>query len=349
VVVIDRDARANGASVRNFGFITVTGQAPGEMWRRARRSREVWSQLVPLAGIPILQRGLMMVARRAESEAVLEAFVATEMGADCQLLTPAEARRRCPGLAGRDLHAVLWSPGDLRVESTEAIPLLAAWLEAERGVVFQRRTAAVAVETGKVLTSRGAVEAAAVAVCPGDDLVTLFAERIAAHGVERCKLQMMALADPGFHLPSAVMSDLGLIRYAGYAGLPETSVLRERLIAEQGDHIARGVHLIVVQGADGELVVGDSHDYGPTPDPFASEAVDQLILEEFSAVFGAPPPAVIRRWTGTYASATAPVLVETPLPGVRLVVVTTGAGASTAFALAEEVIADLFSGKAATA
>ena len=26
VVVIDRDAQANGASVRNFGFITVTGQ-----------------------------------------------------------------------------------------------------------------------------------------------------------------------------------------------------------------------------------------------------------------------------------------------------------------------------------
>jgi D-hydroxyproline dehydrogenase subunit beta len=27
VVVVDRDAQANGASVRNFGFITVTGLA----------------------------------------------------------------------------------------------------------------------------------------------------------------------------------------------------------------------------------------------------------------------------------------------------------------------------------
>ena len=27
VVVIDRDAQANGASIRNFGYITVTGQA----------------------------------------------------------------------------------------------------------------------------------------------------------------------------------------------------------------------------------------------------------------------------------------------------------------------------------
>jgi glycine/D-amino acid oxidase-like deaminating enzyme len=29
VVVIDREARAIGASVRNFGFVTVTGQSAG--------------------------------------------------------------------------------------------------------------------------------------------------------------------------------------------------------------------------------------------------------------------------------------------------------------------------------
>ena len=28
-VVIDRDAQANGASIRNFGFVTVTGQERG--------------------------------------------------------------------------------------------------------------------------------------------------------------------------------------------------------------------------------------------------------------------------------------------------------------------------------
>jgi glycine/D-amino acid oxidase-like deaminating enzyme len=32
VLVIDRDARANGASIRNFGFVTVTGQERGRVW-----------------------------------------------------------------------------------------------------------------------------------------------------------------------------------------------------------------------------------------------------------------------------------------------------------------------------
>ena len=44
VVVIDRDAAANGASIRNFGFITVTGQQSGDCWRRAMRSRDVWAE-----------------------------------------------------------------------------------------------------------------------------------------------------------------------------------------------------------------------------------------------------------------------------------------------------------------
>jgi len=37
VAVVERDVRANGVSVRNFGFITVTGQEGGDFWRLARR------------------------------------------------------------------------------------------------------------------------------------------------------------------------------------------------------------------------------------------------------------------------------------------------------------------------
>src|ERR1700677_1063439 len=78
VVVIERDLAANGASVRNFGFITVTGQERGEMWRRAMRSRDVWAEVAVEADIPIHHRGLVLTARRPESVEVLEAFLETE-------------------------------------------------------------------------------------------------------------------------------------------------------------------------------------------------------------------------------------------------------------------------------
>jgi FAD dependent oxidoreductase TIGR03364 len=348
VVVIDRDAQANGASVRNFGFITVTGQERGEMWARAMRSRDVWAEVAAEADIPIMHQGLVLAARRPEAVSVLEAFQQTEMAEHCRVLTAAEAARAHPEVATPELRAALWSPHELRVESREAIPRLAAWLEARHGVAFLRETAALGVETSKVTTSRGEVEAAAIAVCPGDDLFSLFPDRIAAHRVTRCKLQMLRLADPGFRLSAGVMSDLGLARYSGYAALPEARALKARLQTEQAAQLEHGVHLIVVQSADGSLVVGDSHHYAPTPDPFSHAAVDRLILDEFETVFGRAAPPVVERWTGTYASAPQrTVVIDTPAPGVRLAMVTTGAGASTGFALGEEVVDDLFGGAAA--
>ncbi len=342
VVVIDRDAQANGASVRNFGFITVTGQERGTMWSRARRSRQVWLEVAAAAAIPIIHRGLWMTARRPESVAVLEAFMGTEMAEGCSILTPAVARRRFPQLTAPGLGAVLESTIELRVESREAIPRLAAWLAGAHGVTFVRNTTVQGVDLPTLSTSAGMLEADRVAVCPGDDFSGLYAERFATHALTRCKLQMLRLASPGCTLPAALMSDLGLVRYAGYAALAPCASLEARLKTEQASHVAKGVHLIVVQSADGTLVVGDSHEYAVTPDPFSPEAVDGLILEEFRAALGIDPPPILERWSGTYASAAdRPVLIDEPQRGVRIAVVTCGAGASCGFAVGEEVVEGL--------
>jgi FAD dependent oxidoreductase TIGR03364 len=192
-------------------------------------------------------------------------------------------------------------------------------------------------------TSRGTVTAETAIVCPGDDLVSLFPERLEPYRLTRCKLHMMRLTAPGLRLDSAVMSDLGLVRYLGYAELPEAAALRSVLLDEQPAHLENGVHLIAVRSADGSLVVGDSHHYAPTPDPFASASVDELILDEFRAVLAAGDIEVTERWTGTYASAPDRLaLIDKPANAIRLVLITSGTGASTSFAIAEEVIADLY-------
>jgi FAD dependent oxidoreductase TIGR03364 len=303
--------------------------------------------VAPQAGIEVLQAGLLLPVRRPESVAVLDAFLKTEAGAACRLLDPSELKAMQPELATPHALAALWSPHELRVESRDAIPRLADWLQARHEVCFERQTAALAVDASGLDTSRGRIDAGAVVVCPGDDLSGLFPERIAAYGAQRCQLQMLRLADPGFRLTAGVMSDLGLARYAGYAALPQAQALRARLEAEQAAQLEHGVHLIVVQSADGSLVVGDSHHYAATPPPFADTAVDRLILDEFEAVFGRAAPPVQARWTGTYASAPGrDVIVYAPAPNVRLAMVATGAGASIGFALGEEVISDLYGGTA---
>ena len=343
VIVIDREPRAQGASVRNFGFVTVSGQERYSMWPRARRSRDVWRQVADAAGIPILHSGVWLTARLPESVALLEAFMASDMAEGCRLLSPAEARGRFPQLAAPALLAVLESTTELRIEPYEAIPRLADWLARAHGVTFLRNTAVQGIEVPQMRTSRGTVQAQCAAVCPGDDFITLYPDRLQTYALTRCKLQMLRLADPGFRIPATLMSDLGLARYHGFSRLAGAAPLKARLAEERREQVSRGVHLIVVQSADGSLVVGDSHDYGESPDPFSHQQVDALILDEFRLALGFEPPPTIGRWIGTYASSPdRPVLIDAPEPAVRIAIVTSGAGASTGFAIGEELVDSLF-------
>lgn len=339
VLVMDRDARANGASIRNFGFVTVTGQEQGRVWDLARRSAAIWRAVAGPANIAVEQTGLLLVAQREAAEAVLDAFLATEMGTGCTRLSGAELARHWPMV--QPARAALHSPHDLRVDSPRAIPALAAWLAEAHGVTFAYGMAAQQIERGQVRTAQGTYRADTIIACPGDDWSSLFPEHYAAAGITRCKLQMLRLAPPGWRLASPVMGDLSMVRYLGYSALPQAAALRARLEAELPQALAQGVHLIVVQNADGSLVVGDSHDYAPTPDPFEAASVEATMLRAYAEVLGAPP-AVTARWTGTYASAAGHSIVAAPDEGVRLVVVTSGTGASTGFALAEDVISELY-------
>jgi FAD dependent oxidoreductase TIGR03364 len=342
VIVLERDAACIGASIRNFGFVTVSGQRAGSSWARARRSRERWAELAPQAGIDILQRGAWICARRPEAVALLQAFMSTEMAAGCELLTPSEALRRHPALRAEGLGAVLYSPHELRVESREAIPRLAAWLATAHGVQFRFGEAVLQVQTPRVISARAEYRAQRVVVCGGAELNGLFAPLWAPHGLRQCQLQMLRVRPPaGWRLEAPVMGDLSLVRYEGFSALPEAQALRARLAAEEGESLAHGIHLIAVQSADGSLVVGDSHHYGPVLPPFASSEVDGLILRHLRENLALDEVEVLERWVGHYPSSPShPCLVLAPDAATRVVAVTSGTGASTAFGLAEE----LFSG-----
>jgi FAD dependent oxidoreductase TIGR03364 len=344
VVVIERNAKAIGASIRNFGFITISGQKQGDHWQRARRARDIWAEVAQEAGIAVIHRGLVMPAYREEAETVLEAFLKTDMGAECRRLSVAEALQHVPSIRGEGMRAALYSPHEIRVESREAIPKIAAWLEERHGVVFNWSTAVTGIDGTKVMTSRGLIEAEACVICPGDDFSTLFPQRIAPYKLRICTLQMLrVMPTVPSRFGAAVMSDLSFGRYEGFADLPEAKGLCDRLDAELGEMRREGIHLIAVQSADGSLVVGDSHVYGNAPEPFAQDRIDALIMDAFDQIFDLPGRRIIGRWCGSYASASdRVVMVDEPADNIRLVMVTGGTGASTGFALGEQVINTLY-------
>jgi FAD dependent oxidoreductase TIGR03364 len=339
VAVIERDARCVGASIRNFGFVTVTGQRAGDTWRRAMRSREVWARIAAPAGIAVEHRGLWVLAHRPAAMHVLEAFARTPMGEQCRLHDAAEAGALAPELRTDGAAGAMYSPHELRVESRSAIPKLAAWLAAEHGVSFFHGEAVLEVQAPRVRTAKRSFHAERVVLCPGTELSGVAAAVLAPHALRLTRLQMLRVRpQAGWRLHAAVMGDLSLVRYRGYADLPASAPLLAQLQTEEPDSLAHGIHLIVVQSADGSLVVGDSHHDHASPEPFASEAVDRLILGHLRRTLDLAECEVLERWTGVYPTgAASDCLIEAPDAATRVVVVTSGTGASTAFGIAHDV------------
>lgn len=339
VAVIDRDPVCVGASIRNFGFITVTGQGSGDTWRRARRSRDVWNDLAPQAGIAVLHRGLWVLAQREQARDVLQELCARAEGKDLQWLEAETLQQRAPQVVRPHLLGALYSPHEIRIESRQAVEQLRQWL-ASQGVHFHMGLAVQQVQAGQVRTAEGVFRAPRIAVCPGPQLRMLFPSVFERRRTRLCQLQMLRIQPPaGFRLPAAMMSDLSLVRYRGYLEMPSASRLAARFDQEAAAELAQGIHLIVVQSEDGSLVVGDSHHYGPVLPPFASAHIEKLILQEMQRMLMLDHYEVLERWSGLYPSGEDDAFIETVLPGVQLISVTSGTGMSTAFALAEDWVA----------
>ncbi|ADP83934.1 FAD dependent oxidoreductase [Pseudofrankia inefficax] len=347
VAVVERDAFARGASVRNFGHGCVTGQA-GEALGYAKVARERWLELGRLAGFYAEPTGTVVAARSAEELAVLREFAAAGV-APVEVLDADGVRARVP-VRAKALVGGAFLPWDVRVNPREAVGAIARWLAAE-GVTFFWRTAALEAAPGVLRTARGELAAPAIVLATGHDLDRLYPEIAERAEVRRCVLQMLRVAAPlapgGLAVERfgpGVLTGLSLLRYAGFADCPSLPALRARFEAERPDLLAVDMNLMFTQLPDGDLLIGDTHERAVTHHPFHDERVDDLLLAETADLLGVPVAelAVRERWRGCYA--TAPdreFLVESPLAGVRVVAVTTGIGMTTCHGLAAQVVADL--------
>lgn len=342
-ILLEADAASLGASIRNFGLITISGQARGSVWELSRRSRDLWEGVAGEAGIEILQRGMMIAAQSEAAEEVLGAFRQTEMGADCERLSASEALARVPLLRPGRVKSALWSPHELRVEPRHVLPRLAVHA-AQSGTEVRFGAPVAAAEPGElVLASGEKVRAQTIFICAGAQMRRFAAEPLRSRVPNVTKLHMLrvrARPDAGL-LNAPAISDLTLARYPGFADLPEADALKSRLARDAAEMIADGIHIIAVRSADGTLVLGDSHHdgCGDSFDPFQPADVDARILRAASRFLDLDGAEIVERWTGAYPKAEGgDWLIEETAPGLWLTGVLGGKGMTLAFGFAEHAL-----------
>ena len=341
VVVIDRDSRQVGASVRNFGHVCTTGQS-GMLRDLALGARERWLSIARRAGLPVVVDAGAAIARSAdEMEVIAELADARE---SVTMLTVEQARAELGGAGGSDIVGGARLGDDLRVDPRTAVPTIGAWLESRDDVEIAWRTSYLGTEQADdagvtVRTSRGEIRASRVYVCVGHDLDYVAPQTADEAGISRCALQMMLVDAPDVRIRPAVLTATSLLRYGAFAETEAAQRLRARLAADRADLLSADTNIMFTQRPDGTLLVGDSHILESTTAPFLDESVSHLILREVEAVLDRPL-TVRQRWQGVYASrSAAPYLTAELAPNVYACSVTTGVGMTVGLELAARHIA----------
>lgn len=341
VVVFERGLRASGASVRNFGLIWPIGQPHGRMHQLALRSRARWVEVLEQAKIPYWPQGSLHVVYRDDEAAVAREFseLAAGLGYECSWLNRDQVLSRSHAIKADGLIGGLWSSTELTVDPRVTIAALPGFLHERFGVDVRFGCAVHSIDlpTVEAGNERWAVDQAVV--CSGDDFETLYPETFATSGLTRVKLQMLRTAPQpeGWQLGPALAAGLSLRFYSTFGVCTTLPSLRNRIQQETPEYDRWGIHGLVSQTAQGELTLGDSHEYGACVNVFNREEVDELILGYIHGFLNAPVTKIAQRWHGVYAKhPEKPYLAITPAPGVRIVTSPGGSGMTLSFGIAEE-------------
>ncbi|MBL4676722.1 MAG: TIGR03364 family FAD-dependent oxidoreductase [Mucilaginibacter sp.] len=344
VTVFERNERAVGASIRNFGMVWPIGQPTGPLFERALLSRSIWKQVCTEANIWHDEVGSLHLAYNDDELEVMQQYADADASArDCALLSPKQALQKSPAVNTNGLKGALWSGTEMIIESREAIGNVAAYLAEKYGVVFHWNTAISEVKTNTVRTGTQSYSADEIFICSGTEFETLYPELFAAAPITKCKLQMMRMvAQPNnWRIGPSLCGSLSMVHYPGFQVASSLPALRARYEDQYAEYLKWGIHVMVSQNQYGELTVGDSHEYGLVHDPFDKDFINKMIIDYLHSFTNLKDTRIIQTWNGIYAKLTngETELVLEAQPGVTIINGLGGNGMTLSFGLCEQLIA----------
>jgi len=149
--------------------------------------------------------------------------------------------------------------------------------------------------------------------------------------------------DPNFQLGASICGGLSLLHYKSFRASAALTKLRLKLESELPEYFKYGIHVMVSQNAQGELTVGDSHEYALDFEPFDKVEINNMILDYLKQLVNIEDWQMTQSWNGIY-----PIMTngETDLflkadDSVYILNGIGGHGMTMSFGFAEEIINNL--------
>ncbi len=344
ITIFERNERAVGASIRNFGMVWPIGQATGPLFERAMLSRSIWKEICTEAGIWHNEVGSLHLAYHDDELQVINEYVEVNHNhRDCALLNAQQALEKSPAVNPDGLKGALWSSEEMIVESRVAVGQVAKYLAEKYGVQFHWNTAISQIEQPRVFSGNRVWEADEIFVCSGADFETLYPELFLETNITKCKLQMMRLVTQPdeWRIGPSLCGGLSMIHYPGFQAAASLSALRKRYEEQYVEYLKWGIHVMVSQNGSGELTIGDSHEYGLVHDPFDKEFINTMITSYLQTFATFKDWKLLQSWHGIYPKMMngATELIVDVAPGVTVINGVGGNGMTLSFGLCEEYFA----------
>lgn len=347
VTVIERNDKAIGASVRNFGMVWPIGQPDGLLQQRALRTRQIWKEMADSIGLWYDPVGSLHLAHEEDEWEVLQELYQqfTAKGREVQLMNKQQIIHSFNGVNETGLKGGLFSNTEMIVDPRAAIASIPSYLQEYLDVEFIWNTLITEIDQGQLKAGNRVFQADLVFVCSGPDFETLFPDEFANLPITKCKLQMMRFLPetPNWRMGTSLCGGLSLIHYPAFKAASSLQKLKDRYASEMEEYLKWGIHVMVSQNDQGELTVGDSHEYALTFDPFDKARLNQMIVDYLRSFVQANNWKLTQSWHGIYSKLTngnTDILIQ-PQEQVYILNGLGGNGMTLSFGLAEEVVASL--------
>lgn len=343
VLVIEKSLFPIGASIRNFGLIWPIGQPIGDRFERAMKSRSIWLDIIDKTGIYADKSGSLHVVHSADESEIIEEYVQTlrEARLDAMFLTPEKTKIVSPKVNGNALLGSMWSPYEITVNPREAITSIADYLKNTFQVQFEYGVQGIYVNDHSLICSDRIIQFEQAYICSGENFELYTPDK----DLLRVKLQMLRTAPQPYQwkLGPAICGGLTLLHYDSFKHISSLQQLKIRIEKEKPLYIKYGIHVLISQHGNGELILGDSHEYGNTLDPFISEEINTLIIKEINRIYLIPELTIDQKWIGIYAKYPGfSEYVKKIHDDITIVNGLGGAGMTLSFGLAEEVVSGTY-------
>ena len=339
VFVLERNQKAIGASIRNFGMIWPIGQ-PGEMYETAILSRNIWKQVCEEVNIWYEATGSLHLAYSPDELSVLEELKDIYRDRQYELLNADQVAKKSAVVVKNNLMAGLYSNQELIIDPRISIVQIANWLSEQFNVQFLWNKTVTEIVYPAVFAGDELFEADEIYVCNGADFETLYPQLFALLPLTKCKLQMMRMGAQTERIGPALCGGLSLAHYTSFKIAPSLETLMKRFEKEYAEYLSMGIHVMVSQNEAGELTIGDSHEYGLTHDPFDKQSINKLILDYLKKFARFNNETITESWNGIYPKLTdgRSYIAFSPEAGVNIINGLGGAGMTLSFGLCEQLI-----------